>query len=257
MAKAATAEAQVGQVTDQNPIINDPFAEPARHWHFGDGAPAIREGRRVAGYIPPMVKGGQLQITDELVMLEQVNRIRDRVRDWREDGYPGATQVTKALFEHWFDPERNMRPFFAQREAIETIAWLTEAPADKRVGIEITQYEAYVRWAIKLATGAGKTLVMAMTVAWSGLNKVANRQDRRFADAFLVVAPNLTVKGRLTGDDGLLPSDANSAYERFELIPGQYAGLLGQVRVQVVNWHQLAPKEDPKRSVLRRGRESD
>lgn len=257
MAKAAAAEAQVGQVTDQNPIINDPHREPTRHWHFGDGAPEIREGRRSAGYIPPMVKGGQLQITDELVLLEQVNRVRDRVREWRDGGYSGATQVTKALFEHWFEPEREMRPFFAQREAIETIAWLTEAPADKRVGTEITQYEPYVRWAIKLATGAGKTLVMAMTIAWSGLNKVANRQDRRFTDAFLVVAPNLTVKGRLTGDDGLLPSDPDSAFNRFELIPGQLVALIGQVKVQVVNWHQLAPKEDPKRSVLRRGRESD
>ena len=257
MAKQASAEAQVGQVTDQNPIINDPFQGPTRHWHFGDGAPVIRDGRRVAGYIPPMVKGGQLQITDELVTLEQVNRIRDRVREWRESSYPGATQVTKALFEHWFDPEREMRPFFAQREAIETIAWLTEAPADRRVGIDVTRYELYERWAIKLATGAGKTLVMGMTIAWSGLNKIANRQDRRFTDAFLVVAPNLTVKGRLTGDDGLLPSDPNSVYERFELIPGQYAGLLGQVKVQVINWHQLAPKQDPKRSVLRRGRESD
>jgi type III restriction enzyme len=257
MARTGAVEASVGQVTDQNPIINEPHAEPTRHWHFGDGAPEIRAGRREAGYIPPMVKGGQLQITDELVLLEQVNRIRDRVREWRDGGYAGATQVTKALFEHWFDDEREMRPFFAQREAIETIAWLTESPADKRVGIEITQYEAYVRWAIKLATGAGKTLVMAMTIAWSGLNKVANRQDTRFADAFLVVAPNLTVKGRLTGDDGLLPSDPNSAYNRFDLIPGQFAGLIGQVKVQVLNWHQLAPKEDPKRSVLRRGKESD
>jgi type III restriction enzyme len=257
MTKAPEAGAQVGQVTDQNPIINDPHAEPTRYWHFGDGAPMIQDGRRAAGYIPPMVKGGQLQITDELVMLEQVNRIRDRVREWRESGYPGATQITKSLFEHWFDPERETRPFFAQREAIETIAWLTEAPADKWVGIDIAKYEAYERWAIKLATGAGKTLVMGMTIAWSGLNKIANRQDRRFADAFLVVAPNLTVKGRLTGDDGLLPSDPNSVFQRFDLIPGQLAGLLGQVRVKVINWHQLAPKEDPKRSVLRRGKESD
>jgi len=257
VAKEAVAEAQVGQVTDQNPIINDPHAEPTRHWHFGDGVPEVREGRRVAGYVPPMVKGGQLQITDEIVVMEQVNRIRDRVREWRKIDYPGATPVTKALFAHWFDEEREMRPFFAQREAIETIAWLTEAPADRRTGISVQGFEAYERWAIKLATGAGKTLVMGMTIAWSGLNKVANRQDRRFADTFLIVAPNLTVKGRLTGDDGLLPSDPNSVYRLFDLIPGQYAGLLGQVQVQVANWHQLAPREDPKRSVLRRGPESD
>ncbi|MEJ7785892.1 MAG: hypothetical protein WKF96_13890, partial [Solirubrobacteraceae bacterium] len=62
---------------------------------------------------------------------------------------------------------------------------------------------------------------------------------------------------RLTGDDGLLPSDPNSVFPRFDLVPGQYAGLLGQLKVQVTNWHQLAPKEDPKRSVLRRGPESD
>lgn len=257
MAKESVAEAQVGQVTDQNPIINDPHAEPARHWHFGDGAPEVREGRRVAGYVPPMVKGGQLQITDEIVVMEQVNRIRDRVREWRKSDYPGVTAVTKALFAHWFDDEREMRPFFAQREAIETIAWLTEAPADRRTGISVQGFEAYERWAIKLATGAGKTLVMGMTIAWSGLNKVANRQDRRFADTFLVVAPNLTVKGRLTGDDGLLPSDPNSVFRLFDLIPGQHAGLLGQIQVQVANWHQLAPKEDPRRSVLRRGPESD
>jgi type III restriction enzyme len=258
MAKPAVAEMQVSQVTDQNPIINDPHHEPTRHWHFGEGAPAIRDGRREAGYIPPAPKGqDQLTFASEVVRLEQVNRIRDRVREWRTSGYPGATQITKALFENWFDPDREMRPFFAQREAIETIAWLTEAPADKRVGIEITQYEPYERWAIKLATGAGKTLVMGMTIAWSGLNKVANRQDRRFADAFLVVAPNLTVKGRLTGDDGLLPSDPTSVFQRFELIPGQLAGLAGQMKVQVINWHQLAPKVDPKRSVLRRGKESD
>lgn len=257
MAKEGVAEAQVGQVTDRNPIINNPHAEPERHWHFGDGVPEVRDGRRVAGYVPPMVKGGQLQITDEIVIMEQVNRIRDRVREWREATYLGATPVTKALFEHWFDDEREMRPFYAQREAIETIAWLTEAPADRRTGISIPSFEAYERWAIKLATGAGKTLVMGMTIAWSGLNKIANRQDRRFADSFLVVAPNLTVKGRLTGDDGLLPSDPNSVFRRFDLIPGQYAGLLGQIQVQVANWHQLAPKEDPKRSVLRRGPESD
>lgn len=257
MVKEGLAQLTVGQVTDQNPIINDPHAEPTRHWHFGEGAPVIQDGRRAAGYIPPMVKGGQLQITDELVLLEQVNRIRDRVRSWRDGGYPGATQITRTLFEHWFDPEREMRPFFAQREAIETIAWLTEAAADKRAGVEIAKYEAYERWAIKLATGAGKTLVMGMTIAWSGLNKLANRQDRRFADAFLVVAPNLTVKARLTGDDGLIPSDPNSVFQRFELVPGQLAGLIGQLKVQVINWHQLAPREDPKRSVLRRGKESD
>src|SRR4051794_41798199 len=104
MAKAATVSAQIGQVTDQNPIINDPHAEPTRHWHFGDGAPVIRDGRRAAGYIPPMVKGGRLQITDELVMLEQVNRIRDRVREWRGGGDARPPPNTKTPLGEWFGP---------------------------------------------------------------------------------------------------------------------------------------------------------
>ena len=256
-AKASSAEVQVGQVTDANPIINDAFDEPMQHWEFGEGAPQVVEGRREAGYIPPAPKGEQLRITDDVVRLDHVNLIRTRVKDWREAGYPGATRVTKELFEHWFDAERELRLFFAQREAIETIAFLTEAPADRRQGIELVRYEDYERWAVKLATGAGKTLVMALVIAWSGINKRANPKDRRFADAFLVVCPNLTVKERLRREDGLLPAEPESAYAGFELIPGTYSHLFGQVRVMVVNWHQLAPKEERKYRVLKRGPESD
>lgn len=248
-----------GQVTEKNPIINDPYSEPTEHWEFGEGEPRRTAGRRESGYLPAVARGGQLQITDEVILMEQVNRIRDRVRKWRESNHQGATAVTRELFERWFDPDREpgTRLFFAQREAMETIAFLTEGPADRLVGVSIPKYEAYERWAIKLATGAGKTLVMAMVIAWSGLNKVTNRQDIRFADSFLVVAPNLTVKERLSGLEGLIPSEPQSAYNTFGLIPPNYSGPFGQVRVMVTNWHQLAPETDPKRSVLRRGPESD
>jgi type III restriction enzyme len=246
-----------GQVTERNPIINDPYEEPSRHWEFGEEEPREAEGRRESGYLPPVA--GQLQITDQVIAMELVNRIRQRVKDWREAGYPGTTSITQELFDRWFDPEREpgTRPFFAQREAIETIAFLTEAAPDRLVGITIPKPEAYERWAVKLATGAGKTLVMAMVIAWSGLNKVANRQDTRFADAFLVICPNLTVKQRLSGIEGLLASEPQSAYRVFDLIPPNYSGLFGQVRVMVTNWHALAEETDPKRSVLRRGQESD
>lgn len=260
MADATTPAVEpVGQVTDLNPIINDPYVEPTRHWDFSAGAPEVKDGRRASGYLPAIAKGGQLQITDDQIALEQVNRIRVRVKDWRESGYPGATAVTKSLFSHWFDPEREAgaRPFFAQQEAIETLAFLVEAPQDRREGIEIRSSEAYPRWAVKLATGGGKTLVMAMTICWSGLNKVAARGDTRYSDAFVVVCPNLTVRRRLSGIDGLLPSDPQSVYRSFDLIPPQYSGMIGQVRVQVGNWHGLAEETDPKRSVLNRGDESD
>jgi len=251
---------QPSTVVDANPIINDPFAEPARYWHFGDVAPTLRDGRRTAGYLAPS-PDGLLRITDELIPLELANDLRGRVRQWREDGYPGVTTITRDLFRHWFDDDRrltNTLPFFAQQEAIETLVFLTEAPDERRVGVAVPSAgEAYSRWAVKMATGTGKTLVMALATAWSGLNKVHARQDARFADQVLVVCPNLTVRDRLTGPGGLDPKHPESLYIGFDLIPPQYTSLLGQVRVQVMNWHQLAPKEDPKRSVVRRGRESD
>jgi type III restriction enzyme len=255
MAKAITKPE--GQVTEQNPIINDPYEEPTRHWTFGEGEPRIVTDRRLSGYLPAIKKGGQLQITDQVIFMDRVNQLRDRVKAWREDEYPGATAVTRELFERWFDPEREMRPFFAQREAMETIVFFTEASADRRQGIDLPRVETYDRWAVKLATGAGKTLVMAMTIAWSGLNKIANRRDTRFADGFLVVCPNLTVKERLSGQEGLLPAHPSSAYRAFDLVPPNLSGQFGQLKVMVANWHALAERQDATRSVQRLGPEGD
>lgn len=246
-----------GQVTAKNPIINDPYEEPTHHWEFGEGEPRRITGRRPSGYLPAIKKGGQLQITDQVIFMDRVNQLRERVKTWREEDYPGATAITRELFERWFDPVREPRPFFAQREAIETVAFLTEASADRRQGIDIPRVEPYDRWAVKLATGAGKTLVMAMTIAWSGLNKVANRQDNRFADAFLVVCPNLTVKERLSGPEGLVPTHPASAFWAFDLLPPNLSGAFGQLKVMVTNWHALADLQDAKRSVQRLGQEGD
>jgi type III restriction enzyme len=249
-----------GTVIAGNPIINNAFAEPDRYWHFGSLTPEIRHGRRTAGYLAPS-PDGQLKITDQVIPIELVNDLRDRVRQWRADGYPAVTTVTQDLLRHWFDDDRiasATRPFFCQQEATETIVFLTEAPDHLKVGVSIAgSGEAYTRWAVKMATGTGKTLVMALIIAWSGLNRVTNRQDPRFSDQILVVAPNLTVKDRLTLEGGLDPKHPESLYVDFDLIPPQFSGLLGQVKVQVLNWNVLAPKEDPKRSVVKRGRESD
>ena len=253
-------ESAPGQVIDGNPIINDAFSEPQKHWYFSGLVPELREGRRKSGYLAPS-PDGQLKISDELIELAVVNDIRDRVRKWREENYAGATQVTRDLFRYWWDDSRkliNTRPFFAQQEAVESIVFLVEAPDHLKVGINVPDSgEAYTRWAIKMATGTGKTLVMALIAAWSGLNKVTSRTDSRFTDQILVICPNLTVKDRLSGADGLDPRHSESVYTSFDLIPSQYSKFLGQIKVQVINWHQLAPQEDPKSSVLKRGRESD
>jgi type III restriction enzyme len=183
------------------------------------------------------------------------------VRKWREEGYPGTTLVTRDLFHNWFDDDRratNTRPFFCVQEAVETVVFMVEPPDVLRVGVKVpSSGEAYTRWAVKMATGTGKTLVMALLIAWSGLNKAANRQDTRFTDQFLVVCPNLTVLDRLKGIGGLDPAHPGSAYVEFDLIPPQYSKLLGQTKVQVMNWNKLDSKEDPPRSVVKRGRESD
>ena len=251
----------VGQVTETNPIINHPYQAPTHHWFFGGDIPKKHKGRRRAGYLPPAPAGeGEVRITDDLIDLPVVNDIRQRVDAWRDAGYPGATNVTQNLFEFWFDDERighGTRPFFAQQEAIETISFLTEASPDLRLGLDIPGFEAYQRWAIKMATGTGKTLAMAMTITWCGLNKEANRKDWRFADAVLVVCPNLTVLTRLTSREGLLPSQPDSAYQIYDLVPANYSELLGQIKVQVINWHKLAPLEDPPSGVVQRGAESD
>jgi type III restriction enzyme len=261
MARHETAQGDgVSTVIEGNPIINNAFAEPTRYWHFSGVSPKVREGRRTAGYLAPS-PDGQLKITDEVIPLTLVNDLRDRVRSWRSVGYPGVTTLTRDLFRHWFDDDRiasATRPFFCQQEAVETLVFLAEAPAHLKVGVDVpVSGEAYARWAVKMATGTGKTMVMALTITWSGLNKAANRQDVRFADQILVVAPNLTVRDRLAGAGGIDPAHPESLYTEFDLVPPQYTALFGQVRVQVMNWHGLTQKEDPKRSVLKRGRESD
>lgn len=249
-----------GTVIDGNPIINYPFQEPTQHWDFGGLLPKVVQGRRLSGYLAPS-PDGQLRITDAVIPLTLVNTLREKTRAWREENYPGATVTTKRLFEHWFNDDRitdNTRPFFCQQEAIETIAFLTEARSDLLQGIEIpVAGEEYSRWAVKMATGTGKTMVMALLVAWSGLNRVVNRSDSRFTDQVLVIAPNLTVKDRLSGDGGLDPKHPESVFTQFDLIPPHLGSALGQIQVQVSNWHMLAPKEEPARSVVKKGAESD
>lgn len=247
-----------GQVVDGSPIINDAYSEPTRHWEFStEGPPQLTAGRRPAGYLPPDPSGrGVLDVTADTIPLDLVNDLRERLVAWQQDAYVGVSEVTRALLAHWFESDREsgMRPFFAQREALETLVFLVEAPADRRVGLAVPQVEAYQRWCTKMATGTGKTLVMAMTIAWCVLNKAASRTDNRFTDAVLVVCPNLTVKERLAG---LAPQRPDSEYHAFGLIPPHLSGLLGQAKVMITNWHQLAPDTDPKRSVLKRGPESD
>jgi len=252
-----------------NPIINSPFEEPTCYWDYKEGQPVLVEGRRPAGYyLRPRTRGAQLSmLEEEFVPLDLVNIIRERVRAWRQRGYPGVTPITRQLLSHWSRPERERKLFFCQREAAETVIWLVEAlPAEKQ-GITISRdepndpkslergYKPLLRYALKMATGSGKTVVMGMLIAWQVLNKLANPQDRRFSDAVLVVSPNLTIKERL---QVLLPWHPKNYYEQFDLVPRGMIERLQQGKYQITNWHLFQPKVDARsKSVVQRGPESD
>jgi len=244
-------------------IINTPYAEPERHWRYERETRSfdLVDGRRPAGYV---VASGDSQAFDDpgiFVEIPLVNQIRPRVAAWHEAGYPGVTSITKRLLEHWRDPEEfeARRFFFCQLEAVETLIWLTEASAAERVGIEIPgDGGAYMRQCCKMATGSGKTIVMAMVIAWHILNKVAYPQDARFAKNVLVMAPGLTVKSRLAV---LEPAAAGNYYDEFNIVPSALLDKLRQGKVLVRNWHALAWDSEEqvkkRRSVDKRGVKSD
>jgi len=244
-------------------IINSPYEEPQRHWRYDRETRLfdLVEGRRPAGYV---VASGESKAFDDpgiFVEIPLVNQIRPRVKAWREAGYPGVTSITKRLLEHWRDPEEfdTRRFFFCQLEAVETLIWLTEAPAAERVGIEIPgDGGAFARQCCKMATGSGKTIVMAMAIAWQILNKVANPQDARFSKNVLVIAPGLTVKKRLAVLE--LAAEGNY-YGTFSIVPSALLDKLRQGKVLVRNWHALAWESEEqvkkRKSVDKRGVKSE
>jgi type III restriction enzyme len=236
------------------PILNNPFDEPAHYWFLREGYdPELREGRRPAIVYPPREGnvlwswGGVLKPSsaEEFAPgyeMTLVNKLRQRVKEWRSQNYPGVTRTTLDLLTHWNRPDREQRLFFAQREAVETIIFLTEARMDLRQGIQVpvdspidTELKPFQRYACKMATGSGKTTVMGMLTAWSILNKVSDRSDTRFSDVVLVVCPNVTIKSRLQELD---PNNGEaSLYRTRDLIPSHLMDKLRQGKVLVTNWH--------------------
>ncbi|MCY4170144.1 MAG: DEAD/DEAH box helicase family protein [Bacteroidetes bacterium] len=244
-------------------IINSPYDEPKRHWHYERHIRKfdIINKRRPAGYLVASKDSKSFDDPGIFQEIPLVNLIRLRVKNWRNDGYPGVTSVTRRLLNYWHDPEEfeTRRFFFCQLEAAETLIWLTEAPANQKVGLDITSDGGeFQRLCAKMATGSGKTVVMAMVIAWHILNKVANKQDIRFSKNVLVVAPGLTVKNRLAVVD---PNDPDNYYESFRIVPSALLEKLRQGRVVIRNWHALnwktAEQIAKKRGVDKRGVQSD
>ena len=274
------------QAVDE-PVINNPYDEPAWHWIYdADGHPAKQQGRRPASYYfrDKSVATAQAELfaeeqRDELPL---VNRLRKDVKRWRESGYKGATKTTRDLLRWWRDPERARRLFFCQIEAVETIIYLLELGIPERLAatgyktFEVTQAsmgrllggevpdfpelkdhelyfprlvdtspkgadaadsEALVRLGLKMATGSGKTVVMAMIVAWAFVNRAVNPASTWFPNAVLIMAPNLMVKNRL---QVLRPESSGNYFDQFDIVPPVYREQLNSGRVLVTNWHVMA-----------------
>jgi type III restriction enzyme len=243
-------------------IINSPYNEPSRHWRYNRERRtfSLVDGRRPAGYVVASERSKAFDDPGVFIEIPLVNAIRPRVKAWREAGYPGVTSVSKRLLEHWNDPEqRHLRFFFCQIEAIETLIWLVEAAEAEKTGLDIPgDGGPFRRLCSKMATGSGKTIVMAMLIAWQVINKVTYPQDTRFAKNVFVVAPGLTVKSRLSV---LGVSAPGNYYEVFDIVPPGLKDKLRQGKVRIENWHTLnwesAEQIGKKRSVDKRGPLSD
>jgi type III restriction enzyme len=260
-----------------HPILNSPYSFPERHWELDEtGQPTqkIVESRRRADFITPIPKPRKrkqktVDTQKEMVFDEGkglstealqydtqsiINEIRQYVDQWRTISNPNNWQVTPEtarLLQHWRDFEFNsFRPFFCQVEAIETAIWLSEvAPQSGKQGKKFVNYlEAaneqanpeLMRIALKLATGAGKTTVMAMLIAWQTINAVRRPNSRKFTRGFLIIAPGLTIRDRLRV---LLPNDPDSYYKSRELVPHDMLGDLSKVKIVITNYHAFKLRE--------------
>ena len=259
---------------EQNPILNNPYEEPA--WHYATNlAGELDYEKPVKGrrdFSPelqtiPVRQGAQGDLIggDDFTKTQHgnhiVNLLRREVGSWREAKYPQTTRITRELLQFWFlNPERDMtlKLFFAQREAIETAIWLNEVAEKSNVGQhilrELEKAQAVSgsaennlpRTAFKMATGTGKTVVMAALIAYHFFNRAEYRSDPRFADYFLIVAPGVTIRDRL----GVLRVDARGGLDAEDyyhvryLVPHDWRKLMPELnkRLVITNYHAFEPK---------------
>ena len=258
-----------------HPILNSPYDYPIRHWELDkDGQPTqkVIETRRRAEFITPIPKpkkrrssSEQQQIvfdegkglsseTQQYDQTSLINAVRQEVDKWRTLPNPNSWQVTPEtarLLQHWRHHKFNsIKPFFCQIEAVETAIWLTEvAPQAGKAGKRFLDHledannnanPEITRLALKLATGAGKTTVMAMIIAWQVVNAVRRPQSKKFTRGFLIVTPGITIRDRLRV---LQPNDPYSYYQSRELVPNDMIGDIERAKIVITNYHAFKLRE--------------
>ncbi|MGO9436419.1 MAG: BPTD_3080 family restriction endonuclease [Terracidiphilus sp.] len=263
-------------MTDQffeRPILNSPYEEPRWHWELdnsGQPTQQIIEKRRASELITPIPRARQQQGADQasLALGEAgistetqqyahtaiINGVRQAVEEWRRIPNPNDWRVTPGtarVLQHWrHHAFSGVRPFFCQVEAVETAIWLTEvAPQIGKTGEKYLEYLAnanrdanpeLMRLALKLATGAGKTTVMAMLIVWQTVNAVRHPQSKRFTRGFVVVTPGITIKDRLRV---LQPNDPDSYYASRELVPADLLEEVNRAKIVITNFHAFKLRE--------------
>ncbi|MDQ7788756.1 MAG: DEAD/DEAH box helicase family protein [Clostridia bacterium] len=258
----------------EKPILNSPYEYPARHWELDDqGQPTqqIMHQRRSAKFITPIPKprkrkgssdqqhivfdegkglSTQAQLYDPTSV---INKVRQHVDKWRLSPPSNwrVTPETARLLQHWRHHKfSSIRPFFCQIEAVETAIWLTEvAPNAGKIGKQLLDRlidansdanPELMRIALKMATGSGKTTVMAMLIAWQTINAVRHPNSNKFTRGFLVVTPGLTIRDRL---QVLKPNDPYSYYRSRELVPNDMLADLERAKIVITNYHAFKFRE--------------
>jgi type III restriction enzyme len=246
-----------------NPILNSPYDPPEAHYALGEKGPtgAVLPGRRPSeSFIPvPASKKGRVadqQLLDFDVTGERreqnslINDIRREVERWRASNWNGVTPYTRKLLAHWAakPPNRDDPVLFCQREAAETAIFLAEVAgrhgtADFRRRLEpenARHNDALPRVGLKMATGTGKTVVMAMLIAWQTINKAMAPKDPRFTKRFLVVTPGITIRDRL----GVLhPERTDNYYRERDLVPPDLWDALLHAQIHIVNYHAFLQRD--------------
>ncbi|MCX5935960.1 MAG: DEAD/DEAH box helicase family protein [Pseudanabaena sp. LacPavin_0818_WC45_MAG_42_6] len=254
----------------EKPILNSPYEIPTQHWELdksGQPTNQLTKSRRPAEFISPIPKPRKRKFNQGELLAEQdisnnsqtyatslfINSVREKVSEWRKIVNPEKWQVspeTARLLQHWRHYDfHGVRPFFCQLEAVETAIWLAEvAPLSKQGQNFIEQITTankdanpeIWRVALKLATGAGKTTVMAMLIAWQTINAARHSSSKKFTRGFLVVTPGITIKDRL---QILQPNHPDNYYSNRELVPSDMLGDIARAKIVITNYHAFKLRE--------------
>jgi type III restriction enzyme len=261
----------------EEPILNSPYSIPTRHHPLDENGQPLdlppAEGRRRSELMTPVPRPrtqsrrtgagqGNLPLGDRegLSTTEQeynptpiINEIRQHLESWRVLKNPtdwGVTPATQQLLRHWRDHDfQGVRPFFCQVEAAETVVWLTEVAQketryrklwDHIKGANKDANPLLLRLALKMATGSGKTTVMAMLIAWQTVNAVRSSSSSLFSRGFLIITPGITIRDRLRV---LLPDDADSYYRTREILPADMLPDIGKAKIVITNYHAFKRRE--------------